>query len=286
MRFYVHGNIDFYYGLAGYDGRYRCGHGDGKGRVWEYIRGVSARGKEDERKGKGRGMKVAALTTGPYMDMAISGSTPVSPVIERDEGGEEVVTWRVPLGDGGAIAHTALDDLEFYGRWLFDHYGDEEVEVDGMNLEVGIDHIHYRDVARAFEKVTGREARWVDVDIESYFAEGGFAKFADLPTGYMVPKDSLAAMSVKDNFTGWWNTWRASGGNKGLVRRDYALLDRIYPGRTRTVEEFFRKEEEKAEREGRGSLWDVVASGRAVLKINEDGRGLTRASERGGDVKD
>ena len=216
-------------------------------------------------------MKVAALTTGPYMDMAISGFTPVSPAMERDEeSGEEVVTWRVPLGEYGAVVHASLDDLEYYARWLFDHYGDEQV--DGMNLEVGIDHVRYGDVAEAFEKVTGRKARFIDVDLESYFSEGGFAKIMNLPTGYMVPKDNLAAMSVKDNFTGWWNSWRASGGSKGLVRRDYALLDKIYPGRTRSVEEFFRKEAEKAEKDGRGTLWNVVASRKAVLKINEDGR--------------
>jgi hypothetical protein len=148
-----------------------------------------------------------------------------------------------------------------------------------MNLEAGIDHIHYRDVAKAFEKVTGRKARFVDGDLETYFSEGGFSNNAELPTGYMVSKDSLAAMSVKENFTGWWNAWRASGGNEGVVKRDYALLDNIYPGRTRSVEGFFQKEAEKAEREGRGTLWDVVASRKAVLKINEDGRNGPVASD-------
>ncbi|KAK0708475.1 hypothetical protein B0H67DRAFT_603426 [Lasiosphaeris hirsuta] len=231
VKFYVHGNIGFYYKLSGYNPAYRCGHGGE------------------------RAMRVAALTTGPYMDMALSAFTPVSPAIERDEEtGEEV----------GAVAHTSLDDLQYYARWLFDHYADDEV--DGMNLEVGIDYIHYRDVAKAFEKVTGRKARFVDGDLETYFSEGGFSNNAELPTGYMVSKDSLAAMSVKENFTGWWNAWRASGGNEGVVKRDYALLDKIYPGRTRSVEGFFQKEAEKAEREGRGTLWDVVASRKVVLK--------------------
>ncbi|KAK5652259.1 hypothetical protein OQA88_10607 [Cercophora sp. LCS_1] len=275
VKFYVHGNIDFYYKLSGYNPAYRCGHGDAKGRIWESI---AARGAADKVARGEWAMRVAALTTGPYMDMALSAFTPVSPAIERDEQtGEEVVTWRLPLTENGAIAHTSLDDLEYYARWLFDHHGDEEV--DGMNLEVGIDHIHYRDVAKAFEKVTGRKAKFVDVDLETYFSEGGFSKIAELPTGYMVSKDSLAAMSVKENFTGWWNTWRASGGNKGVVKRDYRLLDKIYPPRTRSVEEFFRKEAEKAEREGKGTLWDVVAGGKTVLKINEDGRNGLVASD-------
>ena len=141
-----------------------------------------------------------------------------------------------------------------------------------MNLEVGMEHVHYRDVARAFEKVTGKRARFVDVGLEDYFSKGGFASIGELPTGYTVDKGSPAAMSVRENFTGWWQTWRASGGNKGVVKRDYALLDGIHPGRVRNVEEFFRGEAEKARVEGRGTLWDVVASGKSVLKNVEDGR--------------
>jgi hypothetical protein len=266
VKFYVHGNIDFYYKLSGYNPAHRCGHGDGKGRIWEWI---SSQGAADRKSRGANAMRVAALTTGPYMDMALSAFTPVSPAIEKEEeSGEDVVTWRLPLTADGAVAHTSLDDCAYYARWLFDHHEDG----DGMNLEVGIDHIHYRDVAKAFENVTGRKARFVEVDFETYFSDGGFGRIADLPTGYMVVRESPAAMTVKDNFTGWWNTWRASGGNKGVVKRDYALLDEIHPGRTRSVEEFFRKEAEKVEKEGRGTLWDVVASGRTVLKINEDGR--------------
>jgi hypothetical protein len=264
VKFYIHGNIDFYYQLSGYDPEYRCGHGDGKGRMGEWILSQN----QENRDRKGGRMRAALFTTGPYMDMAISASTPVSPRIERDEEGEEVVTWRLPLTEEGAVAHTSLDDCGYYVRWLFDHHE----EADGMNLAVGIDHVHYRDVARAFEKVTGRKARFVEVDMETYFADGGFAKIADLPTGYMVERDSAAAMSVRENFTGWWNSWRASGGNNGLVKRDYKLLDEIHPGRVRSVEDFFRREAEKAKEEGRGTLWDVVASERSVLKINEDGR--------------
>ncbi|KAK0646893.1 hypothetical protein B0T16DRAFT_329806 [Cercophora newfieldiana] len=264
VRFYVHGNIDFYYKLSGYNPAYRCGHGDAKGRMWEWI---SAQGAADRRARGDAHMRVAALTTGPYMDMALSAATPMSPTIE--DTGEEVLTWRLPLTGDGAVAHSSLDDCAYYARWLFDHHA----EVDGMNLEAGIDHVHYRDVARAFEKVTGRRARYVDVDFETYFSPGGgMGEMAGEPTGYMVKRGGLGVMTVRENFTGWWNSWRASGGNRGLVKRDYALLDEIYPGRTRDVEEFFGKEAEKAEREGRGTLWDVVTSGRAVLKSGEDGR--------------
>lgn len=52
---------------------------------------------------------------GPYIEMAISSRTIFTPTVE-----DGVVTWRLPMADG-AIAHVALDDCEFYVRWLFDN---------------------------------------------------------------------------------------------------------------------------------------------------------------------
>ena len=43
------------------------------------------------------------------------------------------------------------------------------------------------------------------------------------------------------NFTAFWNLYKASGGNKGLIRRDYELLERILPDRVSSVEEWMRK---------------------------------------------
>lgn len=68
-----------------------------------------------------------------------------------------VVTWRVPLGKG-AVPHVALDDCEYYARWLFDH----PERSDGMNLEVAIAHIPYADLAAAFQTVTGKPAQYID----------------------------------------------------------------------------------------------------------------------------
>ena len=42
-------------------------------------------------------------------------------------------------------------------------------------------------------------------------------------------------------FTNWWNLYRASGGNNGFITWDYERLDRILPGRVRSVEEWMRK---------------------------------------------
>jgi hypothetical protein len=51
------------------------------------------------------------------------------------------------------------------------------------------------------------------------------------------------------------------------------LLDRIHPNRVRSVEEWFRQEEERGLAAGKGSLWERVQEEniRPVLKIAEDG---------------
>lgn len=253
IKMYVHGNLDFVYKLGGYKPEFRCGHYDGKGRMAEWILG----------RPKG-GMNKAAFTTGPYMEMVIALGTPMQPRVERDANGDEVCTWTVPLGEG-AVPHVALDDCAVYVRWLFDN----PERADGLDLGVAIAHLGYREIAEAFEKVTGKKARVVDVSLDEYWSQH-WPGIQEFPTGYMVDMKSPAKMTIKDNFSGFWRAWQASGGNKGLVRRDYRLQDEIHPGRIRTAEEWFRREEEKAKVDGRGSLWEAVKNPRPILKIHED----------------
>jgi hypothetical protein len=68
--------------------------------------------------------------------------------------------------------------------------------------------------------------------------------------------------------------WQRSGGNKGLITRDYKLLDEILPGRIKTAEEWFRREEEKGQKAGLGSLWERIQEGnlKPVLKNSEEKR--------------
>src|SRR6202000_3316960 len=102
IKFFVYGNLDYALKKAGYDSRFRAGHYDGKGRIGEWI-------LFQNRENRDR-MGAAVFTTGPYMEMAISAMTPMTPSVE-----DGIVTWRVPLGDG-SIPHVALDDCGFYVR--------------------------------------------------------------------------------------------------------------------------------------------------------------------------
>ncbi|WYZ43318.1 hypothetical protein EsH8_VI_001017 [Colletotrichum jinshuiense] len=251
IQFFVFGNLDYGYKKSGYDPKFRCGHYDGKGRMAEWILQQS----------KGNGMGAAVFTTGPYMEMTVSSKTLMTPQVENG-----VVTWRVPLGDG-AVPHVALDDCEHYARWLFDHPD----RANGMDLKVAIEHVHYADMAAAFEKVTGKPAQYIDIPLDVYFQ---YFPAPDEPAGYNADPADPATMSARGNFSGFWTLWAHSGGNKGVIQRDYALLDEIHPNRIKTAEEFFRRKDEKNRAAGLGGLFEAIESKDMppILKIGEDNR--------------
>src|ERR1700744_2136385 len=104
-------------------------------------------------------MGAAVFTTGPYIEMAVSAMTPMTPSVE-----DGVVTWRVPLGGGGGprVAPRACGS---YVPRLFAHPD----RANGMNLEVAIEQVDYHELAAAFERVTGHPARYIDTSLEDYW---------------------------------------------------------------------------------------------------------------------
>jgi hypothetical protein len=251
IKFFVYGNLDYTLKKSGYDEKFRAGHYDGKGRIGEWILFQNQSNKNR--------MGAAVFTTGPYIEMTISNQTIMTPTVE-----DGVVTWRVPLGQG-SVLHVSLDDCEYYVRWLFDH----PERASGMDLEVAIADIPYAELATAFEKVTGHLARYIDTSLEDYWATMFGGRAGDVAAGYNADPKDKSSMSVKDNFTGFWNIWKY-----GVIKRDYALLDEIHPNRIKSAEEFFRREDHKAREAGKGSLWDRVQKENqtSILKIGEDGR--------------
>jgi hypothetical protein len=255
IKFFVYGNLDYGYKKSGYNPKYRCGHYDGKGRIAEWVL-FQNQFNQDR-------MKAAVFTTGPYIEMTISMGTPMSPTVE-----DGVLTWRVPLGSG-AIPHVSLDDCAFYARWLFDNID----KANGLDLEVAVEHVHYKDLAHAFEAVTGHPALFIDVDLDTYWTKGPLSMAAELGGGYNSDPNDPAFMTIRQNFTGFWNLWKDSGKNQGIIKRDYELLDKIHPNRIRNVEQWFRRVNDQGIKDGRGSLWERVQpeNMRPVLKMAEDG---------------
>ncbi|KAL7898487.1 hypothetical protein HDV64DRAFT_269006 [Trichoderma sp. TUCIM 5745] len=267
VKFYVWGNLDYTLKKANWDPKFRCGHYDGKGRVGEWVL-QQATSK----------MGVALLTTGPYIDMALAPLTLMTPRVING-----VVTWAVPLGLG-EIAHVALSDCGIYARWLFDNPD----RANGLDLEVAIAHMSYNELATAFTKVTGRPAQYVDVPLSTYFRD--FASLGTVGSILRIPNMSLwnkvrfslsfstqrpsaynsdptdpSVMTFEQNFTGFWNIWRETKGDSGIITRNYKLLDEIHPNRIKSAEEWFRREAEK------GDLWERVHNMAPILKWSEDG---------------
>ncbi|KAM3065489.1 hypothetical protein ACMFMF_010976 [Clarireedia jacksonii] len=250
IKFFVYGNLDYALKKSGYDERVRAGHYDGKGRIGEWILFQNQSNKDR--------MGAALFTTGPYIEMAITARTIMTPRIE-----DGVVTWRVPLGDG-AVSHVSLEDCGPYVRWLFDNTN----RSNGMDLEVAIDEIPYDALAAAFEKVTGNPARYINTDLDTYFKAIG--PLADSPAGINADPNDKSTMTFKQNFTGFWNVWKY----RTLGKRNYKLLDEIHPERIKSAEEFFRREDERLKKAGRGGLLESVKPENIthILKLTEDGR--------------
>jgi hypothetical protein len=252
IKFFVYGNLDYTLKKAGYDSRFRTGHYDGKGRIAEWI----LLQNQDNRDRMG----TAIFTTGPYIEMAFSGRSVMTPTVE-----DGVVTWRVPLGDG-AVVHVALEDCAYYVRWLFDH----PERANGMDLQVAIEHVKYAELAAAFQRITGHPAQYVDTSIDDYF-NGSLKAAADKPAGYNADPNDKSTMSFRDNFTGFWNMWKHN-----IIERDYALLDEIHPNRIRSAEQWLRRADELEREAGRGGLWEKVQPDNlqkhSILKIGEDQR--------------
>ena len=217
IKFFVYGNLDYGLKKSGYDSRFRAGHYDGKGRMADWI--LSQNQSNRARMG------AAVFTSGPYIEMAISPLTPMTPTVE-----DGVVTWRVPLGQG-AVPHVALDDCGYYVRWLFDH----PRLANGMDLEVAIAHMTYTELASAFEKVTGHPAQYIDTDLEAYW-NGPLNGVADQPAGYNADPNDKSTMSFRDNFTGFWNMWKARNHHPRLrpARRDPPQQDQNCRGMVQT----------------------------------------------------
>ncbi|KAI0393031.1 NAD(P)-binding protein [Xylariaceae sp. FL0594] len=258
VQFYVHGNLDYGYKKSGFRPEFRCGHYDAKGRVGEYIL------SQNRDAGVRSRMRSAVFTTGPYVEMTIGRGTIFQPAIE-EEG--NVAIWRAPLC---TVPFTALDDCGVFVKWLFDNNAGE---ADGMELQSALAHVTFAEYVDAFTKVTGKPAKWIDVPIAEHLTNLWGDK-GDTPCGYNADPQDPASMSLRDNFTGFFNLWRHSGGNKGIITRDYELLDRIYPGRIRSVEEWMRREHDKGLKLGLGSLWDRIQPENLghVLKLTEDRR--------------
>jgi hypothetical protein len=77
-------------------------------------------------------------------------------------------------------------------------------------------------------------------------------------------------LSVSENFTISCNVWRHA---RSITLVDFAVLEDIHLNRIPSAEQWFAREEDKGQRDEKGSLWYRVQpeSMQTVLKPHEDG---------------
>lgn len=214
VRHFLWAGLEYATKLGNYDSKYRTGHLDGKAKVSEYIATQST-----------SPMAWSVLTSCLYMEGLSEILRPFP-----DPSDPEAFVFNLPLGDARCPL-IYLPDYGRYARWIFD----TPARSNGLNLHVATEDIAWKDLAVAFTEVTGKKARYNDVTLDEYFKLGLFpTPEAKIGAAYGVDDPTL--MTYRENFSGFWNTWKDE-----LTKRDYQLLDEILPDRIKSVKEWMLK---------------------------------------------
>jgi uncharacterized protein YbjT (DUF2867 family) len=214
LQHFLYASLEYASRLGNFQAKYRTGHLDGKGKVVDYLRSQPT-----------YPMKWSVLTSCLYMEGLTEFLSP-----RPDPENPQQMMFAVPLGDGRCPL-IYLGDYGQYARWMFDSPSKSV----GIELHVATEDIAWKDLAAAFTEVTGKKAVYKDVTLEEYFSMGLFPN-VNAKIGQGVAGDDNTLFTIKQNFTGFWNTWKDE-----LTKRDYAMLDEILPGRVKSVKEWMVK---------------------------------------------
>ncbi|KAH8930252.1 NAD-P-binding protein [Atractiella rhizophila] len=212
VQHFVWSAIDYNSLLSGWKKEAASGHMDGKGRVTQFLKSFSPEDIGDR--------YWTVLGSGPYIDMLTEGLLPT----RREDGTYE---FAYPLGKTGTLPFIYVEDLGFYAKWILDNPKESSYK----HIRTATCHATGEDIAKAFTKVTGKPAVYVEEDPAN---SSRTANFADIKVG--KGQATNTGMTWRQNFDGWWTWWRMDGSV-----RDYELMDRIHPNRVKSVEEWMRK---------------------------------------------
>jgi len=93
----------------------------------------------------------------------------------------------------------------------------------GLNFGIATAHVAGRDIASSFTATTGMSARYVSLPIEVWHANTWMKlpRGVDTMVGFLsINDDGALLQTYGENFTNWWNLYKASSGNTGLMRGD------------------------------------------------------------------
>jgi hypothetical protein len=148
-----------------------------------------------------------------------------------------VHTLTLPLGTG-YIPMIYLEDAAKYTDWAFTH----PEQSNGIRFAIATAHVSGHDFEKAFTAVTGKLAKYQDVPKDMWLQ----AAFGSLPNGPNTKigagkiHDSVLLQTYAEDFGNWFETYKATGNNTGLLQRDYNFLDKILPDRVKSLEEWMK----------------------------------------------
>lgn len=184
----------------------------------------------------------SAISSGPYVEMIYEA---LAPVLSADG---KTYIFPYPLGQG-AMPFINLDDFAKYTA----HIIANPTAFASTTLEVATCHASGEDIAAALTTVTGYPAKYINTPVNDWLEKtfekeplgpnqrvGLGASSGHIDTGL---SEAFFPLTFGQNFTAWWNVFNHSAGNKGIIKRDYGMLDKILPDRVRSVEEWMRKVE-------------------------------------------
>ena len=216
---YIWSSLDNFFLETRYSDDLRAGHYYGKGHVEQWMRALPQ-----------SPMKWSIVTTSPYIESLVQTWHPR--VLE--DGTRE---FALPLDDG-AVPFTCIEEIGYYVRWVFEH-SDKSA---GLNLKLAVEHVSLPMFAEAFTEVTGMPATSKNISVEEWMHTGPLSKNLSYKIGSLSePVDDPSLLTTEQSFSAWMRLYQRSGGNKGLLRRDYELLDRIHPDRVKSLKEWMKK---------------------------------------------
>lgn len=177
-------------------------------------------------------MKWTIIRSGPYMEL-------LSAIMAPSEESDGTMVFQIPLDDG-AIPFIHLGDFGRYVDWAFSNPDQSS----GLDFGIATAHVSGEEIAQAFSRHSGKPTKYVNIPAEAWNAVAwkSLPNGRDTKIGFQTYKDgNLLGMSYGDNFANWWNLYKASANNQGLIQRDYEFLDRILPDRVKSLGEWMDK---------------------------------------------
>lgn len=160
------------------------------------------------------------------------------PLARRADG---TYVFASPIGDG-RVPMIALSDIGYFARYTFDH---REL-TSGRDLRITSDIVSWDYLVSTFEKVTGKKAIFIKQTIDEWM--GNFTR-VDMPVAH--ERAYGQGMTWKENFTGWWNTFRDD-----VLTRDIKWLRDVNPN-GHTLETWMRAVSYTGDRPTTALLKDV-----------------------------